>query len=60
MPPAWRETVARLVPTAALVTVPGAAHNVATTAPARVADAVRAFLTRPDLLDGQVDTHAHR
>ncbi|XTZ16489.1 alpha/beta fold hydrolase [Micromonospora echinospora] len=60
VPPAWRETVARLVPTAEPVTVPGAAHNVATTAPVRVADAVRAFLTRPDLLDGQVDTHAHR
>ncbi|MEU4567597.1 alpha/beta hydrolase [Micromonospora sp. NPDC023956] len=59
-PPRWREVVARLVPTATLVTVPGAAHNVATTAPARVADAVRAFLTRTDLPDGQVDTHAHR
>ncbi|WBB81692.1 alpha/beta fold hydrolase [Micromonospora sp. WMMD882] len=43
-PPAWRDTVGRLVPTARVVAVPGAAHNVATTAPAQVADAVSAFL----------------
>ncbi|WP_446219319.1 alpha/beta fold hydrolase [Micromonospora sp. IBHARD004] len=43
-PPAWREEVARLVPAARTVTVPAAAHNVATTAPAQVADAIRALL----------------
>ncbi|SCL22698.1 Pimeloyl-ACP methyl ester carboxylesterase [Micromonospora rhizosphaerae] len=45
VPPSWREQVARLVPDARVVTVPGAAHNVATTAPAQVADAIRSLLT---------------
>ncbi|WP_236647823.1 alpha/beta fold hydrolase [Micromonospora sicca] len=45
VPPAWRRQVARLVPAARTVTVPAAAHNVATTAPAQVADAIRALLT---------------
>ena len=44
VPPAWREQAARLVPDARAVTVPGAAHNVATTAPAQAADAIRALL----------------
>lgn len=44
VPYPWRDTVARLLPTARAVTVPGAAHNVATTAPTQVADAVRTFL----------------
>ncbi|MEU8071413.1 alpha/beta hydrolase [Micromonospora sp. NPDC048169] len=46
-PAAWREQVARLVPDARTVAVPGAAHNVVTTAPAQVADAVHALLTTP-------------
>ncbi|WP_307812990.1 alpha/beta fold hydrolase [Micromonospora coerulea] len=45
VPAAWREQVARLVPAARTVSVPGAAHNVATTAPAQVTDAIRALLT---------------
>ncbi|MEU6074276.1 alpha/beta hydrolase [Micromonospora sp. NPDC047074] len=44
VPPAWRSQVGRLVPHARTVTVPGAAHNVATTVPAQVADAIRALL----------------
>ncbi|MDT0529292.1 alpha/beta fold hydrolase [Micromonospora sp. DSM 115977] len=44
VPPSWRAQVGRLVPHARTVTVPGAAHNVVTTAPAQVADAVRALL----------------
>ncbi|MEU4780119.1 alpha/beta fold hydrolase [Micromonospora sp. NPDC023633] len=44
VPPAWRSQVGRLVPHARTVTVPGAAHNVVTTAPAQVADAIRALL----------------
>jgi pimeloyl-ACP methyl ester carboxylesterase len=60
VPRAWRDTVAGLVPAAAPVSVPGAAHNVATTAPARVADEVRAFLAQLPLPDPKVDSHAHR
>lgn len=45
VPPAWRAQAARLIPTARTVTVPGAAHNVATTAPAQVAGAIRELLT---------------
>ncbi|MEU1607575.1 alpha/beta fold hydrolase [Micromonospora matsumotoense] len=45
VPPRWRAQVTRLVPDARLVTVPGAAHNVLTTAPGPVAGAIR------DLLD---------
>lgn len=43
-PADWRAQVARLVPDADLVVVPSAAHNVATTAPTAVADAIRQFL----------------
>jgi pimeloyl-ACP methyl ester carboxylesterase len=43
-PARWRAEVARLVPDAELVTVARAAHNVATTAAAQVADAVDTFL----------------
>jgi pimeloyl-ACP methyl ester carboxylesterase len=45
VPPAWREQATRLVPAARTVTVPAAAHNVATTAPTQVADAIRDLLT---------------
>jgi len=48
----WRDQIQRLLPSARLVTVPGAARNVATTAPVRVADAIRAFLA-----DEQADPH---
>ncbi|RLP85896.1 alpha/beta fold hydrolase [Micromonospora sp. BL4] len=54
VPATWRDQVARLVPDARPVAVPGAAHNVATTAPAAVADAVRHLLATaptPALLD---------
>ncbi|MFI7431491.1 alpha/beta fold hydrolase [Micromonospora sp. NPDC049836] len=44
VPPGWREQAARLVPNARAVAVPGAAHNVATTAPGPVADAIRHLL----------------
>ncbi|SBT37129.1 alpha/beta fold hydrolase [Micromonospora auratinigra] len=44
VPAQWREQVARLVPGARSVAVPAAAHNVATTAPGPVADAIRALL----------------
>ncbi|WP_422733944.1 alpha/beta fold hydrolase [Micromonospora sp. WMMD558] len=44
VPGGWRSQAARLVPHARDVVVPGAAHNVATTAPAQVADAVRLLL----------------
>ncbi|MFI7650474.1 alpha/beta fold hydrolase [Micromonospora sp. NPDC049460] len=44
VPASWRSQVGRLVPHARMLTVPGAAHNVATTAPAQVADAIRALL----------------
>ncbi|MFC4021965.1 alpha/beta fold hydrolase [Micromonospora sp. GCM10011542] len=43
-PADWRDEVARLVPDARPVVVPGAAHNVATTAPTAVADAIRHLL----------------
>ncbi|MFG3679970.1 alpha/beta fold hydrolase [Micromonospora chalcea] len=44
-PAAWRDHVARLVPGARSAAVPGAAHNVVTTAPAQVAAAVHDLLT---------------
>lgn len=44
VPQRWREEATRLVPEAALVVVPGAAHNVVTTAPTVVADAIRHLL----------------
>ncbi|MEU5904660.1 alpha/beta hydrolase [Micromonospora sp. NPDC047527] len=44
-PAGWRDQAARLVD-GDLVVVPGAAHNVATTAPTAVADAIRHLLTR--------------
>jgi pimeloyl-ACP methyl ester carboxylesterase len=44
-PLAWRRRVAGLTPGGRDVTVPGAAHNAATTAGAAVADAVADFLT---------------
>ncbi|GIJ79041.1 Lysophospholipase, alpha-beta hydrolase superfamily [Micromonospora phaseoli] len=44
VPTAWRARVTQLVPRARTVVVPGAAHNVATTAPRQVADTVRALL----------------
>ncbi|OKJ42207.1 alpha/beta hydrolase [Micromonospora sp. TSRI0369] len=44
-PAAWRDQVARLVPGARSAAVPGAAHNVVTTAPAQVAAAVHGLLT---------------
>ncbi|MEU4477694.1 alpha/beta hydrolase [Micromonospora sp. NPDC023966] len=44
VPDGWRTEAARLVPDARTTTVPGAAHNVATTAPAQVADAIRDLL----------------
>lgn len=45
VPEGWRSQAARLVPNARDLVVPGAAHNVVTTAPAQVADAVRLLLT---------------
>ncbi|WP_089153898.1 alpha/beta fold hydrolase [Micromonospora sp. NBS 11-29] len=45
VPAGWRQEAARLVPDARTVTVPGAAHNVVTTAPGAVADAVHDLLT---------------
>ncbi|WP_256092230.1 alpha/beta fold hydrolase [Micromonospora haikouensis] len=44
VPAAWRDRLARLAPDARAAAVPGAAHNVATTAPVEVAAAVRALL----------------
>ncbi|SCG72146.1 alpha/beta fold hydrolase [Micromonospora coxensis] len=44
VPPAWRSQVARLVPHARPLVVPGAAHNVATTAPREVAAVIRTLL----------------
>ncbi|MFI5847426.1 alpha/beta fold hydrolase [Micromonospora chalcea] len=44
-PAAWRDQVARLVPGARSAAVPGAAHNVVTTAPTQVAAAVHDLLT---------------
>ncbi|MEW2427701.1 alpha/beta hydrolase [Micromonospora sp. NPDC047644] len=43
-PPRWRDQVTRLVPDADVVVVPGAPHNVATTDPLAVADAIRQLL----------------
>jgi pimeloyl-ACP methyl ester carboxylesterase len=52
VPAGWRNEVARLVPDARTVVVPGAAHNVATTAPRPVADAIRRLLApAPALVD---------
>ncbi|MCG5468009.1 alpha/beta hydrolase [Micromonospora sp. LAH09] len=52
VPAPWRDEAARLVPDADLVVVPGAAHNVVTTAPTQVADACRRLLApHPALLD---------
>ncbi|MCO1595806.1 alpha/beta hydrolase [Micromonospora sp. RHAY321] len=45
VPATWRDLAARLVPDGRPVAVPGAAHNVATTAPTAVADAVRHLLS---------------
>lgn len=51
-PAPWRDQVARLVPDANLVVVPGAPHNVATTNPVAVADAIRHLLApHPALTD---------
>ncbi|MFE9956582.1 alpha/beta fold hydrolase [Micromonospora sp. NPDC005299] len=44
VPAGWRAEAARLVPGARTAAVPGAAHNVATTAPGQVADAIRDLL----------------
>ncbi|MFC0028071.1 alpha/beta fold hydrolase [Micromonospora chaiyaphumensis] len=44
VPAGWRAEAARLVPDARTAAVPGAAHNVATTAPGQVADAIRDLL----------------
>ncbi|MFR9779807.1 alpha/beta fold hydrolase [Micromonospora sp. MS34] len=43
-PVRWRDQAARLVADGRTATVPGAAHNVATTAPLQVADAIRTLL----------------
>ncbi|MEU8115217.1 alpha/beta hydrolase [Micromonospora sp. NPDC048947] len=52
VPQRWRDEATRLVPEAALVVVPGAAHNVVTTAPTAVADAIRHLLVpHPTLTD---------
>ncbi|MEH0935865.1 alpha/beta fold hydrolase [Micromonospora psammae] len=44
VPRSWRDRAARLVPHARAATVPGAAHNVVTTAPEQVAGAIRTLL----------------
>jgi pimeloyl-ACP methyl ester carboxylesterase len=44
VPAGWRAEAARLVPGGRTAAVPGAAHNVATTAPGQVADAIRDLL----------------
>ncbi|MET8258768.1 alpha/beta fold hydrolase [Micromonospora sp. NPDC005553] len=52
VPQRWRDEATRLVPQASLVVVPGAAHNVVTTAPTAVADAIRHLLApHPALTD---------
>ncbi|MEU5784043.1 alpha/beta fold hydrolase [Micromonospora lupini] len=51
VPGAWRTEAARLVPDAGLAVVPRAAHNVVTTAPTAVADAIRQLLA-PTLVNG--------
>lgn len=47
VPPRWRALLDGLTSRSGSVTVPRAAHNVATTAPAAVASAVRTFLAQP-------------
>lgn len=59
-PPQWRSELARLGPRAATVTVPGAAHNAATTAGRQVADAVAAFLAASTAPAGVPAEHANR
>ncbi|MBM0278452.1 alpha/beta fold hydrolase, partial [Micromonospora tarensis] len=49
-PAAWRDQVARLVPDAEVVVVPGAPHNAPTTNPTAVADAIRRLLAPHPLL----------
>ncbi|KAB1913571.1 alpha/beta fold hydrolase [Micromonospora sp. AMSO31t] len=44
VPAGWRVEAARLVPGGRTAAVPGAAHNVVTTAPGQVADAIRDLL----------------
>ncbi|MEU7610996.1 alpha/beta hydrolase [Micromonospora sp. NPDC049204] len=52
VPAPWRDEATRLVPDANLLVVPGVAHNVVTTAPTQVADAVRRLLApQPALSD---------
>ncbi|MET8200750.1 alpha/beta fold hydrolase [Micromonospora taraxaci] len=52
VPARWRDQATRLVPDANLTVVPGAAHNVVTTAPTAVADAIRHLLApQPALTD---------
>ena len=48
VPAGWRAEAARLLPDGRAVTVPGAAHNVVTTAPGPVARAIRGLLTPND------------
>ncbi|MEU7676083.1 alpha/beta hydrolase [Micromonospora taraxaci] len=58
-PARWRDQATRLVPDATLTVVPGAAHNVVTTAPTAVADAIRHLLApHPHSRTGE--PHAHR
>ncbi|MET8527932.1 alpha/beta fold hydrolase [Micromonospora sp. NPDC005172] len=53
-PTRWRAQAARLVPDGHLTVVPGAAHNVVTTAPTAVADAIRHLLSpQPALREGE-------
>ncbi|GAB3086836.1 alpha/beta fold hydrolase [Micromonospora schwarzwaldensis] len=47
-PAGWRAEAARLLTDGHAVTVPGAAHNVVTTAPGPVARAIRDLLTPDD------------
>ncbi|MEU8333040.1 alpha/beta hydrolase [Micromonospora sp. NPDC048839] len=52
VPAPWRDEATRLVPDANLLVVPGAAHNVVTTAPTQVADGIRRLLApQPALSD---------
>ncbi|MFI5928203.1 alpha/beta fold hydrolase [Micromonospora sp. NPDC051543] len=52
VPARWRDQASRLVPDADLTVVPGAAHNLVTTAPTAVADAIRHLLSpQPALTD---------
>ncbi|MFI6264041.1 alpha/beta fold hydrolase [Micromonospora sp. NPDC051006] len=64
-PAAWRDQVARLVPHARTLVVPGAAHNVVTTAPTQVAAAIRGLLDptpalRPENDEGETDALRQR